>query len=141
MRNEEILRKVTGERNIVNTVKSRKDNWTGHMLRNIVHTANRRKDNWTGHMFRNIVHTVKRRKDKWTGHMLFRNCLLKRKHKGKYRNHGKKRRRRRRQLLDNLKETRGYWKLQEEELDCPLCRTRFGKIIQTCRKTDYRTTN
>ena len=35
--------------------------------------------------------------------------------------------RRRKQLLDNLKETRGYGKLKEEELDCTLWRVRFGK--------------
>jgi hypothetical protein len=33
--------------------------------------------------------------------------------------------RRRKQLLDNLKEKRSYWKLKEEALDCTLGRTRF----------------
>ena len=32
----------------------------------------------------------------------------------------------RRQLLDNLKETRCYWKLEEEVLDRPRWRIRFG---------------
>jgi hypothetical protein len=31
------------------------------------------------------------------------------------------------QLLDDLKETRGYWKLKEEALDRTLWRTRFGR--------------
>jgi hypothetical protein len=35
--------------------------------------------------------------------------------------------RRRKQLLDDLKETRGYWKLKEEALDRTLWRTRFGR--------------
>jgi hypothetical protein len=29
------------------------------------------------------------------------------------------------QLLNDLKEMRGYWKLKEEALDRTLCRTRF----------------
>jgi hypothetical protein len=35
--------------------------------------------------------------------------------------------RRRRQLLDDLKKIRGYWKLKEEVLDRILWRTRFGR--------------
>jgi hypothetical protein len=35
--------------------------------------------------------------------------------------------RRRKQLLDVLKEKRGYWKLKEEALDRTLWRTRFGR--------------
>jgi hypothetical protein len=35
--------------------------------------------------------------------------------------------RRRKQLLDDLKETRGYWALKEEALDRTLWRTRFGR--------------
>jgi hypothetical protein len=35
--------------------------------------------------------------------------------------------RRRRQLLDDLKEKRIYWKLKEEALDGILWRTRFGR--------------
>jgi len=31
------------------------------------------------------------------------------------------------QILDYLKETRGYWKLMEEALDRCLWRTRFGR--------------
>jgi hypothetical protein len=34
---------------------------------------------------------------------------------------------RRKQLLDDLKETRGYWKLKEEALDHTLYRTCFGR--------------
>jgi len=35
--------------------------------------------------------------------------------------------RRRRKLLDNLKEKGGYWKLKEESLDRTVRRTRFGR--------------
>ena len=38
-----------------------------------------------------------------------------------------RRRRRHKQLMDNLKETREYWKLKEEALDRILWRTRFGR--------------
>jgi hypothetical protein len=33
VRNEEVLRRVKEERNIVHTVKRRKANWIGHILR------------------------------------------------------------------------------------------------------------
>ena len=35
--------------------------------------------------------------------------------------------RRRKQLMDGLKENRGYWKLKEETLDRMLWRTRCGR--------------
>jgi hypothetical protein len=35
--------------------------------------------------------------------------------------------RRRKQLLDDLKKKRRYWKLKEEALDCTLWKTRFGR--------------
>jgi hypothetical protein len=34
---------------------------------------------------------------------------------------------RRKQLLDYLKETTGYWKLKEEAIDLILWRSRFGR--------------
>jgi hypothetical protein len=42
--------------------------------------------------------------------------------------------RRRKQWLDDLKEMRGYWKLEEEALNRTLWRTRFKKILPDCRK-------
>jgi hypothetical protein len=39
--------------------------------------------------------------------------------------------RRRKQLLDDLKEKRRYWKLKKETLDCILWRTRFGRRYGT----------
>jgi hypothetical protein len=61
---------------------------------------------------------------------LRRKCLLKHVTEGKI--EGKRevtqiRGRRRKQLLDNLKKKRGYWKLKEEALDHTLWRTRFGR--------------
>jgi hypothetical protein len=35
--------------------------------------------------------------------------------------------RRRKQLLDDLKEKRGYWKLKEDAVDRTVWRTRFGR--------------
>jgi hypothetical protein len=59
---------------------------------------------------RNIVHTIKRRKANWIGQVSRRNCLLKQvievKTKGRI-GAMKKQQRRRKQLLDDLKEKRG----------------------------------
>jgi hypothetical protein len=81
---------------------------------------------------RNILRTVKRRKAKWIGRNLRRNCLLKhvieRKIEGQLEVTGR-RGRRRKQLLDYVKETRGYWRLKEEALDHTLWGTGFGKSM------------
>jgi hypothetical protein len=79
---------------------------------------------------RNIVHTIKRRKANWIGHVLRRNFLLKHVIEGKLEGRIEmtgRRGRRRKQLLDDLKENRGYWKLKEKALDRTVWRTRFGK--------------
>ena len=58
-----------------------------------------------------------------------RSCLLKQVIEGKLEERIKvteRRARRRNQILDNLKETRGYRKLKEEILDRIMWRTRFG---------------
>jgi hypothetical protein len=55
---------------------------------------------------RNIVHTIKRRKANWIGHILRRTCLLKHVIEGKLEGRiemTRRRGRRRKQLLDNLK--------------------------------------
>jgi hypothetical protein len=79
---------------------------------------------------RNILHTIKRRKANWIGHILLRNSLLKHVIEGKL--EGKlemtgRRGRRRKQLMDDLKVKRIYWKLKEVVLNCTLWRTRFGR--------------
>jgi hypothetical protein len=61
---------------------------------------------------------------------LRRNCLLKhiieRKIEGRIEVRGR-RGTKRKQLLDDLKEKREYWKLKEEALDRTLRRIRFGR--------------
>jgi hypothetical protein len=79
---------------------------------------------------RNILRKIKRRKANWIGHILCSNCLLKHAIEGKLEGRIEmtgRRRRRRKQLLDDLKEKRSYWKLKEEALDRTLWRTRFGR--------------
>jgi hypothetical protein len=44
--------------------------------------------------------------------------------------------RRRRKLLDDLKERRRYSHLKEKALDHTIWRARFGRRLWTCRKTD-----
>jgi hypothetical protein len=59
-----------------------------------------------------------------------RNCLLKHAIEGKLEGRIEMTRirgRRHKQLLDDLKEMRRYWKLKEEALDRTLWRTRFGR--------------
>jgi hypothetical protein len=75
---------------------------------------------------RNILHTIKRRKENWIRHILRRNGLLKHVTKGGTVGTGR-RGRRHKQLLDDLRETRMYWKLKEETLDCTLRRNDFGR--------------
>ena len=64
---------------------------------------------------KNIAHTVNRRKLKWIGHILRRNCLLHQVIEGKIKGGIEvtgRRGRRRRKLLDELKERRGYCHLK-----------------------------
>jgi hypothetical protein len=75
---------------------------------------------------RNISQRIKRRKVN-----LSKNCPLKHVIEGKteVRIEVKgRRRKRRKQLLDDLMETRGYWKLKGETPDRTLWRIRFGKV-------------
>jgi hypothetical protein len=76
------------------------------------------------------LHTLKRRKANWIGHILRRNCFLKYMIEGKLEGRIEMTRirgRRSKQLLDDLKEERRYWKLKEEALDRTVWRTRFGR--------------
>jgi hypothetical protein len=66
---------------------------------------------------RNVVHTIK--KSNWIGHILRRNCLLKHVTEGQMEGRMEmtgSQGRRRKQLLDDLKERRRYWKFKDEEL-------------------------
>ena len=79
---------------------------------------------------RNILHEIRKRKANWIGHILRRNCLLQQVIEGKINGHIEVTRRwgrRRKKLLDDLKDRRGYWILKEEALDCTMWRNRFGR--------------
>jgi len=80
---------------------------------------------------RNILHEMRKRKSNWIGHILRRNCLLKQVIEGKTKVEmevevARRRGRRRKKLLDNLKDRRGYSHLKEEALDRTMWRHRFG---------------
>ena len=74
---------------------------------------------------RNILHEIRKRKAKWIGHILRRNCLLKQVIEGKIKGEMEVTRRRKK-LLDDLKDKRGYSHLKEEALDRTMWRRRFG---------------
>jgi len=79
---------------------------------------------------RNILHEIRKRKAKWIGHILRRKCLLQRVIEGKIKGGIEvtgRRGRRRRKLLDDLKERRGYFHLKDEALDRTMWRARFGR--------------
>ena len=81
---------------------------------------------------KNILHEIRKRKSNWIGHILRRNCLLKRVIEGKIKGDievTRRRRRRRKNLLDDLKDRRGYSHLKEEDLDRTLWRNRFGRSV------------
>ena len=78
---------------------------------------------------RNILHEIRKRKANWIGHILRRNCLLKQVIEGKIKGKmevARRRGRRRKKLLDDLKDRRGYSHLKEEALDSTMWRHRFG---------------
>ena len=99
------------------------------------------KINWTDHVRneevllrvneqRNILHEIRNRKANWIGHILRRNCLLKQVIEEKIKGEidvTRRRGRRRKKLLDDLKDRKGYSHLKEEALDCTMLRHRFGR--------------
>jgi hypothetical protein len=77
-----------------------------------------------------ILHEISKRKANWIGHIFRRNCLLRQVIEGKIKGEievTRRRGRRRRKLLDDLKERRGYPHLKEEALDRTMWRARFGR--------------
>ena len=77
---------------------------------------------------RNILHEISKRKANWIGHILRRKCLLKQVIEGKIKGGievTRRRGRRRKKLLDDLKDRRGYSHLKEEALDRTMWRNRF----------------
>jgi hypothetical protein len=79
---------------------------------------------------RNVLNEKSKRKAKSIGHILRRNCLLQWLIEGKIKGGIEvrgKRGRRRRKLLDDLKERRRYSHLKEEALGRTMWRAGFGK--------------
>jgi len=79
---------------------------------------------------RNILHEILKRKANWIGNILRRNCVLQRVTEGKIIGGIEvtgRQGRRRRKLLDDLKERRGYSHLKEEALDRTMWRAEFGR--------------
>jgi hypothetical protein len=79
---------------------------------------------------RSILHEIRKRKANLIGHILIRNCILQRVTEGKIQGGIEvtgRQGRRRRKVLDELKEEKGYSHLKEEALDCTMWRARFGK--------------
>ena len=77
---------------------------------------------------RNIQHEIRKRKANCIGQILRRNCLLKQVIEGKIKGEmevTRTRGRRRRKLLDDFKDRRGYSHLKEEALDRTIWRNRF----------------
>jgi len=88
----------------------------------------------------NILHEISKWRDNWIGHVLRRNCLLQRVIEGKIKGGIEvkgARGRRRRKLLGDLKERRGYCHLKEEALDRTVWRGGFGDTSD--RKTRKKT--
>jgi len=73
----------------------------------------------------NILHEIRKRKANWIGHILRRNCILKQVIEGKTKGEMEVTKRRKK-LLDDLKDRRGYSHLKEEALDRTMWRHRFG---------------
>ena len=97
-----------------------KISWTDHVRNeNILFRANQQ---------RNILHEIRKRKTNLIGHILRRNCLLKQVIEGKIKGEmevTRRRGRRRKKPLDDLKDRRGYSHLKEEALDRTMWRNRF----------------
>jgi hypothetical protein len=97
------------------------------------------KSSWTDHVRneeelitvneqRNILHEIIKRKANWIGHILRRNCLLKQVFEGKIKGEMeviRRRGRRRKRLLVDLKDRTGCSHLKEEALDRTMWRNRF----------------
>jgi hypothetical protein len=65
---------------------------------------------------RNILHEIRKRKANWVGYILHRNCHLKQVIEAKIKVQIEVTRRHKK-LLDDLKDRRGYFHLQEKALD------------------------
>ena len=79
---------------------------------------------------------MEQRNASWISHILCRNCLPKHVFEGKkwQIEATEGRWRRRNKLLDDLKETRRYWKLKDEALDCTMRRNRFERDVAPAQR-------
>jgi hypothetical protein len=88
---------------------------------------------------------IRKWKSNWIGHILRRDCLLQRVIEGKIKGGIEvtgRRGRKRRKLLEDFKERRGYSHLKEEALDRTMWRARFGKGLgPVVRQTTKRMTS
>jgi hypothetical protein len=85
-----------------------------------------------------ILHEIRKRKANWIGHILRRNCLLQRVIEGKVEGEmevTRRRGRRRKQLLDDPKDRRGYSRLEEEALNRTVWGIGLGEAL-ACHWTD-----
>ena len=99
-----------------------KISWTDHVINEEVLLRVKRQ--------RNILHEICKQKVNWIRHTLRRNCLLQRVTEGKIQGGIEvtgRQGRRRKKLLDDLKERRGYAHMKEEALDRTMWRARFGR--------------
>jgi hypothetical protein len=110
------------------------------------------KTSWTDHLGneevllrvkeqRNILHEISKRNANWIGHILRRNCLLQQVIEGKIKGGIEvtgRRGRRRRKLLNDLKERRGYLHQKEAALDRTMwragCGRGFGPVVRRTAK-------
>ena len=87
---------------------------------------------------RNILHEIRKRKTHWIGHILRRNCLLQRVTEGKIQGGIEvtgRQGRRRRKLLDDLKERR-ILSFEGGSSGLHYVESSLWKRLWTCRKTD-----
>jgi len=105
-----------------------KISWTNHVRNKVLLRVNEQ---------RNILREIRKWTANWIGHILRRNCLLKQFIKGKIKGEievTRRRGRRRKKLLDDLKDRRGYSHLKEEALDRTMWRNcsggGFGPVIR-----------
>jgi hypothetical protein len=95
---------------------------------------------------RNILHEIRKRKANSIGHILRRNCHLQRVTERKIQGEievTERQGRRRRKLLDDFKERKGYSHLKEEALDRTMWRACFGRgfgpvVRQTAKYMNFK---
>jgi hypothetical protein len=100
-----------------------KISWSDHVRNEVLRVQRLKED-------RDILHTINGRKATRISHMWRGNYLLKHVIEGKLEGRVEvagRRGRRRKQLLNYLKEKRRYWKLKKEALDRTLWKTRLGR--------------